>query len=221
MGEIIKFLSSKDIIFKGGSSLLFVYGLDRFSEDLDFDSLYPISIKSVINTLKPLNFTDANIKKDTDTTKRAILNFENNISIKLEISNRDKDIDLEDTKNLINNMRVYTINKIVNLKLDAMANRTTARDLYDIAFIVDKYDNQLSNRTKRRLASKFNYNEFMDLAIAYENTFYEDKILNESALFKSITRLSEKIPVIKKSLEIDRESKVDLKNNLKKTKSLN
>ena len=191
MEEILKTLSTKELVFKGGSALLFGYGLDRFSEDLDFDSPYNITAKSLINMLKPLKFSDVNIKKDTQTTKRVIVIFDD-VSIKLEVSLRDSNYSY-DKKPFLNKMSIYTIDALSNMKLDAFENRTTARDLFDLGFILYEKHNELTPKTKERFLKTFKDVDFIDLLLSRESAFKEDSILSESDLFESITRLKKGI----------------------------
>lgn len=194
MGEILKILSSKEIIFKGGSALLFGYGLDRFSEDLDFDSPYKITSNSLINMLKPLNFSDLNIKKDTDTTKRVVVMFDD-LSIKIEVSLR-KHNNSYDKKDFIDNMSIYSLDALANMKLDAFENRTTARDLFDLGYILYFKNCDLTQKTKERFLKAFGETDFIDLLLSREMTFKEDNILGESDLFETINRLKKGIDKI-------------------------
>lgn len=49
MAEIAKSTSDSPTALKGGTALLLAYGLDRYSEDLDFDSTKPLNLKKRIN----------------------------------------------------------------------------------------------------------------------------------------------------------------------------
>ena len=186
MKDVLKALSSKEIIFKGGSALMFGYGLDRFSEDLDFDSHYKITSSSLINMLQSLNCKDIHIKKDTDTTKRIMAVFDD-VSIKIEVSLRNN-AEFQG-KNLMGNISIYSLDALANMKMDAFENRTTARDIFDLGFIVYHKQDELSSKTKNRFLDKFGKVDFVDLLLSSELTFKEDNILTEGDLFESIARL--------------------------------
>ena len=63
MEKVLKQTSKLPFIFKGGSALLFCYGLNRFSEDLDFDCAKRINPKSCITeAVKDLNSNAALIR---------------------------------------------------------------------------------------------------------------------------------------------------------------
>ena len=90
MKDLLLFINKYDkhtTILKGGTSLMFCYKLDRFSEDIDLDSTNK-NIGKLIKeycTIKKYNF---NIKKDTDTVKRFMIEFlenEKNVASSIKI----------------------------------------------------------------------------------------------------------------------------------------
>ena len=190
MEKILEKMADKPLIFKGGSSLLFGYGLDRFSEDLDFDVNYPLNIKYVINSLKDIA-TDFNIKKDTETTKRLIVNIDNDF-IKIEISLRKiRNIDDSKLKSFINNIKLYSIDELLKLKINAFKSRVVARDLYDIAYILNQYFKEIEKSSPYLLDICYETfaKDVMDMVIDYEQVFSNDNILDIEDLFKTAQRL--------------------------------
>jgi predicted nucleotidyltransferase component of viral defense system len=79
------------------------------------------------------------------------------------------------------------------MKLDAFENRTTARDLFDLGYILYEKYNELTPKTKERFLKTFKDVDFIDLLLSREAAFKEDSILTESDLFESITRLKKGI----------------------------
>lgn len=77
MESILKNLSDTPLVLKGGSALYLGYGLNRFSEDLDFDSLKKLNLLNKIKSSTPPDIVidDIHIKKDTDTLSRYIVNY--------------------------------------------------------------------------------------------------------------------------------------------------
>lgn len=190
MEKILKKLADKSLVFKGGSSLLFRYGLDRFSEDLDFDVSYSLNIKSIINSLKDIA-TDFNIKKDTETTKRLIVNI-NNDFIKIEISLRNmQNINKSKLKSFTGNIKLYSIDELLKLKINAFNSRVVARDLYDIAFILNNFYEEIKNNNPNLLDISYEIfsKDVMNIVIDYEQVFNNDNILNIEDLFKTAQRL--------------------------------
>jgi predicted nucleotidyltransferase component of viral defense system len=153
------------LILKGGTALLFCYGLPRYSTDLDydgfnynFDVLNEIKFVFISNALK---LDKINIKKDTRTVKRFMIHYkeaENN-PIKLEVSFRNIDDvnDISDKYVQINNIKTYNINYLSVNKIDAFLKRTAARDIFDISFLLQHYPNsfnkELIEKCKNKLAS--------------------------------------------------------------------
>lgn len=89
-----KIQETKPFVLKGGTALMIAYGLDRFSEDLDFDVYSDLkgsrraNLSSMLKNIKREN--DVAIRKDTDTVNRYRVNYPNSLnneaSLKIEIS---------------------------------------------------------------------------------------------------------------------------------------
>ena len=96
--DIIKKILPKlgeNYVLKGGTALLLYYGLDRFSEDVDLDSIS--GNMNILNKLKTIgqNKWNMSIKKDTGTVFRVMVDYgaTNNYGdypSKIEISSRNK-----------------------------------------------------------------------------------------------------------------------------------
>lgn len=90
--EALEYINSKsdDFILKGGTALKQCYGLDRFSEDIDLDSQNKNIEKYIKDFCEKHNYK-YNVKKDTDTVKRYMINYGNDSRpLKVEISYRKK-----------------------------------------------------------------------------------------------------------------------------------
>jgi len=155
MYDIAKIISAdnkNDLLLKGGTSLLFCYGLTRYSTDLDYDGYnYNIDItdkiKSVFKT-NGLNLDGINVKKDTDTVKRFMIHYneaENN-PIKLEISFRNIDNVnyIKDKRARINDINTYNIKYLAADKINTFLKRTAARDIFDASFLIQHYPDSLN-----------------------------------------------------------------------------
>ena len=133
------------IVLKGGTALRLCYGLNRFSEDLDFDCAKPLKLDSQIKevfaqlgkTRPQLRNPDITIRKDTDTVKRYRVVYAGNVNLKIETS-------LRGTPNkadivVINGILTYRISKLIQQKLAALKARTAARDLHDVVFLYNNF----------------------------------------------------------------------------------
>jgi len=200
MTNIVKSLADTPYVLKGGTALMFGYELDRFSEDLDFDSTKKLNLETKIYESLPLGFEIIDIKKpkDTDTVQRYKVHYKTpngDRRLKIETSYRKKEIDTNDYS-LIKEMQIYNIDFLLDNKLsashDGIKPRTTARDLYDIDFIVKNFAIIITNTFKTRL------NEFTEddsvLFERFEDAYNEDLLVNSKVeLDDLIIGLSENI----------------------------
>lgn len=198
MAEICKIIHDEDIplCLKGGTSLFLAYGLDRFSEDLDFDITK--NIESFLNieslckkAVKNLNKNGARIKlleflepKKTKTTHRCVPAFMfgdygSEIKIKIEISRRNLPRPEQIVR--LKNTKTYSPNDLALMKLFAAdrennpAPRVAARDLHDIIFLATKKERHLEAETLEKI--KIFLSDLTDLAVTYERSYELDRIL--------------------------------------------
>lgn len=160
ISDLLKYINreSKDYILKGGTSLMMCYGLDRFSEDIDLDSINHNQIKKIIDEYCESKGFSYRTAKDTDTTQRFYLNYGNDSHpLKVEISYRNKFIDKDSRAENINNILVYNINEIFMMKLNAYTGRDRIRDLYDICFIANNYWDKLLSINKSSLSNALSF----------------------------------------------------------------
>lgn len=150
-----------DFVLKGGTGLLFGYGLNRFSEDIDLDIINSkarkSNLKKLMETLEHIdNYqTRVSIKKDTDTTFRAMVDYGgkrsdlpvgmNDYNLKVEVSLRNKGLNMEPNNfHDVNGITVYTIENLITQKIKAFSARSKARDIYDIGFLLNNYEKNFS-----------------------------------------------------------------------------
>lgn len=150
MCKFISYLNSVSdkFVLKGGTSLLLCYNLDRFSEDLDFDgfssNFFGVVDKFVVGMNSNGYSISYRIGKDTDTVKRAFIHYGGEKPLKIEVSYRKKRLFPNEVA-VINGIKVYNINSILSMKLNAFNGRDKIRDLYDIVFIYSRYRNYIDS----------------------------------------------------------------------------
>lgn len=198
MQAVMKEIKSLPLALKGGTALLLCYDLDRFSEDLDLDGRKKVNIQSKLKSV--LNRTtlkyEIRIPKDTETVQRLNVYYETLKSkgkLKIETSYRDGFSDKDTVE--INGIKTYKISKLIEQKISALKNRTTARDLYDVNFLISKYAEHFSSEIKNillevagnitTLESRFRI-VFENDDIFAKDVSFDDILLN---LSESITRL--------------------------------
>lgn len=158
---IVKFLKylndkSEDYILKGGTALMMCYNLDRFSEDIDLDSVNRYDIKKIVYDFVVQNNYEYRIAKDTDTVKRFMIHYGNVKSLKVEVSYRRCEIN-ESSYSNIDNLKVYNIDELAAMKSAAYAGRDRIRDLYDMVFICNNYWDSIPSGVKTSIRSNIEY----------------------------------------------------------------
>ena len=146
--DIIKKILPKlgeNYVLKGGTALLLYYGLDRFSEDVDLDSVS--GNMNILNKLKTIgqNKWNMSIKKDTGTVFRVMVDYgaTNNYGdypLKIEISSRNKKFlqsKIYDYKNIAG-VNVYSLDEILKMKIRTFNDRDKIRDFYDLSYFLKK-----------------------------------------------------------------------------------
>ena len=149
-----------ELVFKGGTALQKTYGLNRFSEDLDFTTKSNIdtetAIKTVITNMKIFGCeTSQKKKKDDDRTNNYILQIKGPLFngteqsqsyIRLDISKREKvemPININTITPLYKDLPPYIVpvmdpSEIMAEKIRAILTRNSARDIYDLWFLTQK-----------------------------------------------------------------------------------
>jgi predicted nucleotidyltransferase component of viral defense system len=194
MQSVAKGFNDLPIVLKGGTALLLCYGLDRFSEDLDFDANKKLNITNRVADIlsKHTEKHIIKISKNTDTVQRLKIHYSKNgleRFLKIETSFRDP-FQNEDTV-IIDGIKTYQIKNLIDQKVNAMIGRTKARDLYDIDFLLRKYRKYFAEGTIEKLSETVaNINE---LEGRFYQSFQEDYILSESELDDLIIRIASNI----------------------------
>ena len=179
-------------ILKGGTALLTCYQLDRFSEDIDFDSRSKQNIISLIDQFSKQNGYSYRVGKDTNTVKRTFIDYGNaEHKLKVETSYRQKKIIDEEDYTRINGISVYTIDRLFQQKCDAYLGRDRIRDIYDLCYIYENYSNELSKNSIKRLQQAFTYKGINEInALILEQS---DELVDADELFYKFLYISEKI----------------------------
>jgi hypothetical protein len=180
------FYSNFDAIFKGGTALLFGYGLNRFSEDLDFTAINPISIDQVEKSLTE-DLTLLGINAIFDISSQHPMGISLRIGcegplfikesqrcyIRIDISYREPilispiafSLDPIYPDLLPFSIKLMNKNEIASEKIRAILTRNQARDIYDLAFLIKKGINITIDQINSKLSyykKVWNINEFQE-----------------------------------------------------------
>jgi predicted nucleotidyltransferase component of viral defense system len=129
--------------FKGGTALMFFYGLPRFSVDLDFNLTNPEKEETVYKKVRKILLKYGKIHDEAMKYYGPIVVLDygsGERKLKVEISNRQFDNHYE-IKNLLGiNIKVMILPDMFAHKLCALLDRNaiTNRDIFDCWFFMDK-----------------------------------------------------------------------------------
>lgn len=129
--------------FKGGTALMFFYGLPRFSVDLDFNLTNPEKEETVYKKVREILLKYGKIHDEAMKYYGPIVVLDygsGERKLKIEISNRQFDNHYE-IKNLLGiNIKVMVLSNMFAHKLCALLDRNaiTNRDIFDCWFFMDK-----------------------------------------------------------------------------------
>lgn len=194
MRAIAQDLHDLPMVLKGGTALLLCYGLDRFSEDLDFDAPKKFGITTRIERVVCRFTPEFDIKtvKDTATVQRLKLHYRVNAVdrlLKIETSLRPSaapgDAWVKD------GIHTYKINAIIDQKIAALLGRTKARDLYDVTFLARQYRGHFSTQAIENLTRLVA--DIDALEARFHMAFEDDSILRIEQLAALLLQLSDSI----------------------------
>lgn len=158
MLSYLKYLNAKTetFILKGGTALYLCYDLDRFSEDIDLDGKEK-GLAALVDAFCSKRGFTYRVAKDTPIVERCFINYGNERRpLKIEVSYRRAEIPAREVET-INGIKVYVIDSLCGMKINAYAGRDKIRDLYDLTFICNNYFERLSHQTIALLRGAVEY----------------------------------------------------------------
>lgn len=182
------------LVLKGGTALKLCYGLDRYSEDLDFDaaSQRADTIGAVERFCADRGY-ECHVKKDTSTVQRCTIHYGGVKPLKVETSYRRQSIDADELA-IVGGIATYKLDALALMKLSAFTGRDRIRDLHDVAFIIEEHWDELSEQTRNAfrygLASKGL--EQFDLVLSDQS----DDLIDADALALRFLRAYDKIGLL-------------------------
>jgi predicted nucleotidyltransferase component of viral defense system len=228
LGRISKEIPSGNLTFIGGTSLRFCHGLDRFSEDLDFDftgddkeilrghfsNIIKRIIKEGINCMIEHNY------KETDNyckivfpdvaRKYNLTDPQKKIWIKVDIQQNTTGYKKAD--HFVNRFGMYypvtlpAKNILFSMKAVALVSRTKGRDMYDFSFLSDN----------ARLDFKFIKNELKQRGVGISSPEMLKKLILEKAIETDIREKEHEISLFL----LEKENKIRITTFIDYIKSL-
>jgi len=173
---------SNEIIFKGGTALYKCFGLDRFSEDLDFNIIKEVNLEKIEKELNSFKLEYTREEKTFERSKKIIFrikgplyNGTRNSFCKLELDfSLRENLESEPITKKIGafteelpsfEILVMSEKEILAEKVRTILTRNKARDVYDINFLLSKnifLDLTLINKKLRYYSIKYNRKKFLD-----------------------------------------------------------
>lgn len=194
MRAIAADLHDLPMVLKGGTALLLCYGLDRFSEDLDFDAPKKFSLVGRVERVLARHAQTFSIKtvKDTETVQRLKIHYRKGAVdrlLKIETSFRQA----PNPESVINisGIKTYAISALIDQKLAALVGRTKARDLYDVAFLARTFRAEFSADASTRLTDILR--DLDALEGRFRLAFEDDSILRIEQLPALLVQLEDSI----------------------------
>ncbi len=182
MKAVVLRMQKTPYVFKGGTALAFLYGLDRHSTDLDFDAAEPVYIKDHVRD----GLRDAHVSmsafieaKNTATAQRFKVHYidpddgEDRL-MRVELSCRQQPN--PDHIVVVDGIRTYKTTALFDQKMKAAGDRTKARDLYDLGFLAGTFGEGLSTE-QIQSAEQFS-RDYEGLADRFRSPFQKDRILS-------------------------------------------
>ena len=127
--EIFESDIGKHLAFKWGTACYFLYSLDRFSTDLDFDLIDDGSVDQVLEQILSRHGTLKKWNKMVLSYGEHDINIKIDVSRKIWKSNRYEIVNFYGTDIRVQDRATIFANKLV-----AITERSTNRDIYDVWF---------------------------------------------------------------------------------------
>lgn len=165
------------LVFKGGTCLYKIYGLPRFSEDLDFSVLGEIDAEKLVNEVADKIGAEAKSAKRMKGSLLIKLGFKGILtagnSLRIDISLKNEVFGY-DVKNYVPpyidlnpfSLKVLSLKEMLAEKVHAVLARESARDLYDLFFLT-RFVEPDRNTVEKKLGvfgMKFDYRKFQGRA---------------------------------------------------------
>lgn len=206
-------LSDYQLVFKGGTYLWFFHGLDRYSTDLDFtiassenkniDELSKDMMKKIKNKLKLLDDIDCDCKLNS-LMKGIGFSIKVNVIGPLYTTPKSicyVDVDLSLRERVILNPTPCTLDfpaynfpvvivsgmdlqEVLAEKVRAIMTRNSARDVYDLWFILEKKGIKMTSEIYNIIEQKLKYSK-----LTFDFAKFKKKLKEKESDFKNLDQM--------------------------------
>ena len=188
---VVKGLAEKPLVLKGGTALILAYNLDRYSEDIDYDSNTRVELTDALEKIMRATRMEYNIvtKTHTATTSRSIIHYSTgrvkDQILKVEIKNNLR-ISFDEV-NKAHGFSVYSINTLCRGKLRTTSKRIKPRDFYDLGYIAKRFKSELDDKNLYGLQDLSQQKTLHDL---YRQWWSEDDFVKDKPFQVTVSSLS-------------------------------
>ena len=182
---------NENFILKGSTALMLCYCSEKFSENINLDSLYSRDIQPTVEKFCREKHYFYQISENTDTVKHFIINYGNaEQSIYITVSYKQKHIPKVNYSK-ITGITVYTLPNLCLQTLNTYHSQNTLNALSDLAFICNQYYEHLPDYILDtvRLAIETGGMEYFKYLLYTRNDRYIDK----NRLLKDLHMMYEKL----------------------------
>ncbi len=185
----------KELVFKGGTALNKCFGLDRFSEDLDFTCLKEINTKMIEDGLKRFKIEYESGSRRYKDWLKVVLQIKGPLFIGIRNSLCRLIIDVSSRETVLLKPEIKTIGRFLEEipvfdievmqekemlaeKIRAIVTRNKARDVYDAHFLLKKgteFDASLANDKLKYYNKKWNAEEF-EIKVHAKKSIWESEL---------------------------------------------
>lgn len=187
--EILPYFG-ENFVLKGGTALSLYYGLNRYSEDIDLDCMTNnMNFISKLKRHKNFSKWNINIKKDTDTLFRAMIDYGatshyGSYPLKIEVSSRNKDLlrsNILKYEN-IKSVNVYCVDELIKMKGVAFSGRDKIRDFYDLGYLLGAYPGKFSKENLFSIREKIFYCGEYELNLLLKDEISKHKLISQGKI---------------------------------------
>ena len=181
MKELLSRVQDLGMVLKGGSVLAFTRGLNRHSTDLDFDTDRAVELRDRIESAARAVGVGLGPVKRADWSRHQRFSADYPYPFEVKPGLLKVDVHFRHAPNskhieLIEGIRTYKVPALFDQKLAATASRIEPRDLFDLAFVMERFGDSLRDDQIRR-AEAFTQ-DLNRLEQRYKNRFEQDEILS-------------------------------------------
>lgn len=210
--NIILFILSQSygngLIFKGGTAMKKCYGLDRFSEDLDFTCSHKVDLQKLFDGLKRFRLAFESSEKEYPNGLKVVLRLKGPLYIGVKTSLCKFIIDFSYRESVLVKPKIKTIGRfmeevpsfdvfvmdegeILSEKVRAIMTRGKARDVYDLCFLLKRGNEPDLNLIQKKL-------DFYDEKWSKQS--FKKSLLDKKAIWE--TELKPLIPAVPPFAEV-------------------